>query len=99
MTDQQETRPQGRPPDGPDVKYQLPPDLRNQLANATRPGESQAAAVHRLLTVALSPLTSIALRHAANAPANRPGISGQLHALADLADTIAPTSTPPDVTT
>ncbi len=69
----------------------LHPDLRNQLANATRPGESQTDAVHRLLTVAVNPLTAMALRNTAMALQNtRPGISGQLLALADLADTIAP---------
>jgi hypothetical protein len=84
--DHQETRPRGRPPVGPDVKYRLTAEIRQQVAAAMRPGESEAAAVRRLLTVALNPLTAIALRHEANALNNEPGISGQLYALADLAD-------------
>lgn len=63
--DHQETRPRGRPPIGPDVKYRLPAGLRQALADAMRPGESEAAAVRRLLTVALHPLTASALRMAA----------------------------------
>ena len=64
--DHQETRPRGRPPVGPDVKYRLPTDLRDQLAAAMRPGESEAATVRRLLTVALNPLLPAALRLAAD---------------------------------
>ena len=70
--DHQETRPRGRPPVGPDVKYRLPTDLRDQLAAAMRPGESEAATVRRLLTVALNPLLPAALRVAADEYETRP---------------------------
>lgn len=55
----------GRPAVGPDVKYRLSPELRRQLADAMRPGESEAAAVRRLLAVALNPLTTAALLYLA----------------------------------
>lgn len=64
--DHQDTRPRGRPPVGPNVNYRLPAEIRQGIADAMRPGESQAAAVRRLLTVALHPLTAAALRLAAD---------------------------------
>jgi hypothetical protein len=57
--------PRGRPPIGPDVNYRLTAELRRQLAAAKRPGESEAAAVRRLLAVALNPLTTAALLYLA----------------------------------
>ena len=65
-TDHQDTRPRGRPPVGPDVNYRLPAEIRQGLADAKRPGESEAAAVRRLLTVALSSVLPGALRVAAD---------------------------------
>jgi hypothetical protein len=87
MTDQQETRPRGRPPVGPDTKYRLTPELKRNLAAAVRPGESEAAAVRRLLTVALSPRTAPALRLFADTvtTAEARAELGALAAAADLA--------------
>jgi hypothetical protein len=66
MTSQQEARPRGRPPVGTNVNYRLPAEIRQGLADAMRPGESEAAAVRRLLTVALSSALPGALRVAAD---------------------------------